>query len=127
MCESISMEDFKMEKYVFDEINGLWYELHGDYNLPCVTAPERKPVGIFGNRYRKHLKQHKNPVYTATLLAGTLEDHVAEIDREAEELLDRLIKQMAEQKGITEQLKAVPSRVMRKFVCRLRPNEVSRQ
>ena len=106
MCESISMEDFKMEKYVFDEINGLWYELHGDYYLPCVTAPERKPVGIFGNRYRKHLKQHKNPVYTATLLAGTLEDHVAEIDREAEELLDRLIKQMAEQKGITEQLKA---------------------
>ena len=95
-----------MEKYVFDEINGLWHELHGDYYLPCVTAPERKPVGIFGNRYRKHLKQHKNPVYTATLLAGTLEDHVAEIDREAEELLDRLIKQMAEQEVIIEQVKA---------------------
>ena len=95
-----------MEKYVFDEINGLWYELYGDYYLPCVTAPERKPVGIFGNRYRKHLKQHKNPVYTATLLAGALEDHVAEIDREAEELLDRLIKQMAEQEVIIEQVKA---------------------
>ena len=95
-----------MEKYVFDEINGLWYELHGDYYLPCVTAPERKPVGIFGNRSRKHLKQHKNPVYTAMLLAGTLEDHVAEIDREAEELLDRLIKQMAEQEVIIEQVKA---------------------
>ena len=106
MCESISMEDFKTEKYAFDEINGLWYELHGDYYLPCVTAPERKPVGIFGNRYRKHLKQHKNPVYTATLLAGALEDHVAEIDREAEELLDRLIKQMAEQEVIIEQVKA---------------------
>ena len=106
MCESISMEDFKMEKYVFDEINGLWYELHGDYYLPCVTAPERKPVGIFGNRYRKHLKQHKNPVYTATLLAGTLEDHVAEIDRQAKELLGRLIKQMAEQEVIIEQVKA---------------------
>ena len=106
MCESISMEDFKMEKYVFDEINGLWYELHGDYYLPCVTAPERKPVGIFGNRYRKHLKQHKNPVYTATLLARTLEDHVAEIDRQAEELLDRLIKQMAQRENVTEQLKA---------------------
>ena len=107
MCESISMEDFKMEKYVFDEINGLWYELHGDYYLPCVTAPERKPVGIFGNRYRKHLKQHKNPVYTATLLAGTLEDHVAEIDCRAEELLWRLIEEMAEQEGVTEHLKAV--------------------
>ena len=95
-----------MEKYVFDEINGLWYELHGDYYLPCVTAPERKPVGIFGNRYRKHLKQHKNPVYTATLLARTLEDHVAEIDRQAKELLGRLIKQMAEQEVIIEQVKA---------------------
>ena len=95
-----------MEKYVFDEINGLWYELHGDYYLPCVTAPERKPVGIFGNRYRKHLKQHKNPVYTATLLAGALEDHVAEIDRQAKELLGRLIKQMAEQEVIIEQVKA---------------------
>jgi hypothetical protein len=71
-----------------------------------VTAPERKPVGIFGNRYRNYLKQHKNPVYTAMLLAGTLEDHVAEIDREAEELLDRLIKQMAEQEVIIEQVKA---------------------
>ena len=95
-----------MDKYIYDETNGLWYELHGDYYLPCVTAPERKPVGIFGNRYRKHLKQHKSPSYTAMLLAGNLEDHVAEIDRQAKELLDRLIKQMAEQKGITEQLKA---------------------
>ena len=94
-----------MDKCIYDETNGLWYELHGDYYLPCVTAPERKPVGIFGNRYRKHLKQHKNPVYTAMLLAGTLEDHVAEIDRQAEELLDRLIKQMAKQEGVTEQLK----------------------
>ena len=94
-----------MDKHIYDKTNGLWYELHGDYYLPCVTAPERKPVGILGNRYRKHLKQHKNPVYTAMLLAGTLEDHIAEADRQAEETLDRLIKQMAEQEGVTEQLK----------------------
>jgi len=95
-----------MDKHICDKTNGLWYELHGDYYLPCVTAPERKPVGILGNRYRKHLKQHKNPVYTAMLLAGTLEDHIAEADRQAEETLDRLIKQIAEQEGVTERLKA---------------------
>jgi len=54
----------------------------------------------------KHLKQHKNPFYTAMQFAGTLEDHVAEIDRQVEELLDRLLKQMAQREGVTEQLKA---------------------
>ena len=100
------LEDFSMEKYIYDESNGLWDELHGNYYLPCVTVPERKPVGIWGRRYRKYLKEHRNITYTAMLLAGTLDNHVAEIDRQAEEMLDRLIKQMAEQEGITEQLKA---------------------
>ncbi len=96
-----------MDKYIYDVNNGLWYELHGDYYLPCVTVPKSRPVGIFGRRYRKHLKEHRNPVYTAMLLAGTLEDHVAEIDCRAEELLWRLIEEMAEQEGVTEHLKAV--------------------
>ncbi len=95
-----------MEKYIYNESTGLWYKLHGNYYLPCVTVPERKPVGIWGRRYRKYLKEHRNITYTAMLLAGTLDNHVAEIDRQAEEMLDRLIKQMAEQEGITEQLKA---------------------
>lgn len=95
-----------MEKYIYDESTGLWYELHRNYYLPCVTVPERKPVGIWGRRYRKYLKEHRNITYTAMLLAGTLDNHVAEIDRQAEEMLDQLIKQMAEQEGVTEQLKA---------------------
>ena len=95
-----------MEKYIYNESTGLWYELHGNYYLPCVTVPERKPVGVWGRRYRKYLKEYRNITYTAMLLAGTLDNHVAEIDRQAEEMLDRLIKQMAEQEGITEQLKA---------------------
>jgi len=95
-----------MEKYIYDESTGLWYELHRNYYLPCVTVPERKPVGIWGRRYRKYLKEHRNITYTAMMLAGALDDHLAEIDRQAEEMLDQLIKQMAEQKGITEQLKA---------------------
>ena len=95
-----------MDKYIYDESNGLWYELHGDYYLPCVTMPERKPVGIWGRRYRKYLKEHRNTTYTAMMLAGTLDDHLAEIDQQAEDMLDRLIKQMTKQEGITEQLKA---------------------
>ena len=95
-----------MEKYIYDESNGLWDELHGNYYLPCVTVPERKPVGVWGRRYRKYLKEHRNTTYTAMMLAGTLDDHVAEIDQQAEDMLDRLIKQMTKQEGITEQLKA---------------------
>ncbi len=95
-----------MDKYIYDESNGLWYELHGDYYLPCLTVPENKPVGIFGSRYRNYLKEHRNPVYTAMLLAGTFEDHVAEIDQQAEDMLFRLINDMAKRDGVTEQLKA---------------------
>ena len=88
-----------MDKYIFDESRG-------DYYLPCLSLPKRKPVGIWGQRYRRFLKEHRSTVYTAMLLSGTLDDHVAEIDRQAEEMLDRLTKQMAAQEGITEQLKA---------------------
>lgn len=68
--------------------------------------PECKPVGVWGKRYRNYLKKHRNLVYTAMLLNGTLEDHVAEIDHQAEEMFDRLIEQMAEREGITEDFKA---------------------
>ena len=95
-----------MDKYIYDKSNGLWYELHGDYYLPCLTVPECKPVGVWGKRYRNYLKKHRNLVYTAMLLNGTLEDHVAEIDHQAEEMFDRLIEQMAEREGITEDFKA---------------------
>lgn len=79
-----------MDKYIFDESNGLWYERCGDYYLPCLTLPEQKPVGVWGQRYRCYLKEHRSAVYTAMLLKGALDDHVAEIDRQAEEMLDRL-------------------------------------
>lgn len=95
-----------MEKFIFDESNGLWYELHGDYYLPCVTVPERSPVGIWGRMYLKYLKEYRGHVYTAMLLAGILEDHVAEIDRQAVDMIFRLIDEMAKQESVTEQLKA---------------------
>ena len=76
-----------MDKYIFDESNGLWYERCGDYYLPCLSLPERKPVGIWGQRYLRFLKEHRSTTYTAMLLNGTLDDHVAEIDRQAAEAL----------------------------------------
>lgn len=95
-----------MDRFIFDEGNGLWYNLHGDYYLPCLTVPEYKPVGFGGRRYRKYLKEHKAPVCIAMLLAGTLEDHVVEIDHRAEDLLYRRIEEMAHREGLTEQVKA---------------------
>ena len=95
-----------MEQYIYNEGNGLWYERCGDYYLPCLTLPERKPVGIWGQRYRRFLKEHRSATYNAMLLSGILDNHVAEIDRQAEEMLDRLTKQMAAREGVTEQFKA---------------------
>ncbi len=95
-----------MDKYIFNESNGLWYERCGDYYLPCLILPEQKPTGIWGQRYRRFLKEHRSVTYTAMLLNGILDDHVAEIDRQAEKMLDWLIRQMAEREGVTEQLKA---------------------
>ena len=94
-----------MEQYIFDEGNGLWYERCGDYYLPCLALPEQKPVGIWGQRYRRFLKEHRSTIYTAMLLSGTLDNHVAEIDSQAEDMLDRLTKQMAAREGIIEQSK----------------------
>jgi len=95
-----------MDKYIYDKSNGLWYECHGDYYLPCLTVPESKPVGVWGRRYRSYLKKHRNLVYTTMLLNGTLENYVSEIDRQAEEMFARLVEQMAGQERVTEQLKA---------------------
>lgn len=95
-----------MDKYIFDESNGLWYERCGDYYLPCLALDEEKPVGVWGERYRRYLKEHRRGIYDEMLLNGTLDDHVAEIDRQAEEMFERLTAEMAKRDGITEQLKA---------------------
>ena len=68
--------------------------------------PESAPVGIWGQRRGKYLREHRNPIYTALLLGGKLDTHLIEIDQQAEEMFSQLVKQMAEQEGISEQLKA---------------------
>lgn len=95
-----------MDKYIYNESNGLWYERCGDYYLPCLALDEEKPVGVWGERYRRYLKAHRRGFYDELLLNGTLDDHVAEIDRQAEGMFERLTAEIAKREGITEQLKA---------------------
>ena len=95
-----------MDKYIYNASNGLWYERCGDYYLPCLALDEEKPVGVWGERYRRYLKEHRRGIYDEMLLNGTRDDHVAEIDRQAEEMFERLTAEMAKREGITEQLKA---------------------
>ena len=100
-----------MEKYKFDENNGLWYELQGDYYLPCLKLPEEEQayIGIWGQRHLRYLKEHRRVRYANLLTSGKLNGYLVDIDRQAEELFLRLEKQMAERKGVTEQLKAASS------------------
>ena len=95
-----------MDKYIYNENNGLWYERCGDYYLPCLILPEQKSFGIWGQKYRSYLRKHKREVYNALRSNGTLDNHVAEIDRQAETMFGRLVEQIAAKRGITEQLKA---------------------
>ena len=95
-----------MDKYIYDENNDLWYERCGDYYLPCLTLPEQKSVGKWGQKYRTYLWKHKRGVYNAFQADGTLDEHVAEINQQAEEMFERLVKQIAMRQGITEQIKA---------------------
>ena len=97
-----------MEKYIFDERNGLWYELQGDYYLPCLKLPEeeQQPIGIWGQRHLRYIKQHRKVLYTNLLTSGKLNGYLADIDKQAEDMFSRLVEQMAEHEGVTEQLKA---------------------
>lgn len=98
-----------MDKYIYDKNNGLWYELQGDYYIPCLTLPaekENKPIGIWGQRHKRYLKEFRKATYTTLLTSGKLNIYLADIDGQAEEMLSRLVKQMAECEGVTEQLKA---------------------
>ena len=95
-----------MDKYIYDDTNGLWYERCGDYYLPCLTLPEQKSAGKWEQKYRAYLRKHKREVYSTFQAKGTLDEHVAEIDHQAEEMFKRLVEQIAIRQGITEQLKA---------------------
>ena len=102
-----------MDKYIFDESNGLWYELTGDYYFPCLTVPteEEQPVDVWGQRHRRYLKKYRSALYNALLLSGKLNSYLADIDQQAQELFDSIIQQMTQSQGITETLKATDQMV----------------
>ena len=97
-----------MEKYIFDERNGLWYELQGDYHLPCLKLPEgeQQPIGLWGQRHLRYIKQNRKVFYLNLLTSGKLNGYLSDIDKQAEDMFSRLVKQMAEHEGVTEKLKA---------------------
>lgn len=97
-----------MEKVIYDEKNGLWYELQGDYYIPCLTLPveEQQPIGVWGHRHLRHIKQNRKVLYLNLLTSEKLNGYLADIDKQAEEMFFRLVKQIAERDGVTEQLKA---------------------
>ena len=96
-----------MDKYIYDENNGLWYELQGDYYLPCLTLPpeEEKPIGIWGQRHKCYLKEHRKATYTTLLTSGKLNTYLTDIDTQAQECFERLVEQMKQTRGIAERLK----------------------
>jgi hypothetical protein len=97
-----------MEKVIYDEKNGLWYELQGDYYIPCLMLPEeeQQPIGVWGQRHLRYIKQHRKVLYLNLLTSGKLNGYLADIDKQAEEMFSQLVKQMADREYITEQLKA---------------------
>ena len=97
-----------MERFVTDERAGLKYELVGDYYLIAGDdePEEDQPIGIWGQRHLRYLKEHHRVRYANLLTSGELNAYLADIDRQAEELFLRLVKQMADAEGITETLKA---------------------
>ncbi len=107
-----------MEKYKYDENNGLWYELQGDYYLPCLKLPEEEQVhiGIWGQQHLNHLRKNKRVLLSGLQLSGKLNSYLADIDKQAEEMFYRIVKQMAKREGVTEQLKAENQMV---WVCRM--------
>lgn len=97
-----------MAKTIFEEMGGT-YVRQGDYLVPCLTLPaekENKPIGVWGQRHKRCLQEHKRATYTTLLTSGKLNSYLADINEQAEELFSRLVKQMAEREGVTEALKA---------------------
>lgn len=97
-----------MEKTLFEQMGGTYIRV-GDYHLPALSSPakkENKPIGVWGQQHEWYLKEHRRILYYNLLTACKLNSYLVDIDRQAEEMFSRLVKQLAEKEGITEALKA---------------------
>ena len=97
-----------MEKRIYNEQTGISYTLQGDYYLPNLALPEQddEPIGLWGQRHLKYIKQHRKILYINLLTSGKLKGYLADLNEQAEDMFSRLVKQTAEREGVTEQLKA---------------------
>jgi hypothetical protein len=103
------MEEWAMGKHILDEKTGISYTLQGDYYLPDLTLPEdaeMRPIGLYGERHRRHLKEHQRTVYMELLYSGRLHSYLADINEQAKKRFELLVRQLAEKEGVTEKLKA---------------------
>ena len=96
-----------MKKTIFEEMGGT-YIRHGDYLIPCLTLPEEEQrfIGVWGQRHKCYLKEHKRAFYITLLTSGRLNSYLADIEEQAQEHFERIVEQMKQVQGITEQLKA---------------------
>lgn len=95
-----------MKKSIFEKMGGT-YEQRGDYLLPCLTLPAEKeqPIGIWGQRHLRYLKEYRRATYITLLTSGKLNNYLADVDRQARERMERLTEQMKQAQGVTEKLK----------------------
>ena len=104
-CRKSEQTEESAMKSLFEKIGGTYHK-NGDYFLPDLSLPETTPVGIWGQRRKHYLKTQRGPLYNALLLSGKLYGHLIEVDIQAEAMFSQLVKQLAEQERVTEQLKA---------------------
>ena len=94
-----------MEKSLFEQMGGTYKQV-GDYLLPDVELPQEKPIGVWGTRHYHHLRKTNRILFSQLTISGKMNDYLADIDRQAEEMFSQLVKQLAERDGITETLKS---------------------
>lgn len=97
-----------MAKTIFEEMGGT-YVRQGDYFIPRLTLlaeKENQPIGVWGQRHKRYLREHKIAIYTTLLISGKLNSYLVDIDEQAEEMFSRLVNEYADRQGVTEQLKA---------------------
>ena len=97
-----------MKQHFTDEKTGISYTLQGDYYLPDLKLPaeEKQPIGVWGQRHLRYIREHRKALYTGLLLDGKLNSYLADLNEQAEDMFFRLVKELAEKEGITETLKA---------------------
>lgn len=98
----------EMKKHIYDENNGLWYELIGDYYIPVLTlsSEEQRPIGKWGRMHRDYFKEHRPILYNDLILSGQFWTYLADLNEQAQERLSLIIEQMKATEGVTEEMKA---------------------